>query len=70
MFDIAVMGMALVGATVEGANYNFADPADVDYSVFVPFNNSEYFHPYCVMDYSNLTSCQTVSLPLYVSDWL
>jgi hypothetical protein len=59
MFDIAVMGMALVGATSPGENYTYTN-SDVDYSVFIPFNSSEYFHPYCLMDYSNLTSCQTV----------
>jgi hypothetical protein len=63
MFDIAVMGMALIGATQAGQSYNFDAPGAVNYSVFVPFNSSEYFHPYCVMDYSNETSCQTVQTP-------
>lgn len=33
---------------------------DVDYSVFVPFNNQQYFHPYCnITDYNNYTDAQT-----------
>lgn len=42
----------------------------VDYSVFNPFNKQSYFHPFCLIDYSNTTSIQvcwegdnTVSLP-------
>ncbi|RDW87069.1 alpha-amylase [Aspergillus mulundensis] len=48
------------------------DPAtDIDYSVFTPFNNSDYFHSYCkITDWNNYTNaqlCQTgddkVALP-------
>ncbi|GAB7352422.1 hypothetical protein MBLNU459_g2841t2 [Dothideomycetes sp. NU459] len=42
----------------------------VDYSVFNPFDSESYFHPFCLIDYSNTTSIQqcwegdnTVSLP-------
>ena len=28
----------------------------VDYSTYNPFNNAEYFHPYCPIDYNNATS--------------
>lgn len=42
----------------------------VDYSVFKPFNNQSYYHPFCLIDYNNITSIQqcwegdnTVSLP-------
>lgn len=44
--------------------------ASVDYSIFVPFNSKSYFHDFCLIDYSNITSIQncwqgsnTVSLP-------
>lgn len=32
------------------------DAADVDYSIFNPFNQESYYHPYCTVDYSNITS--------------
>jgi len=35
----------------------------VDYSVFEPFNNQSYFHPYCAIDYDNATSIQEVGFP-------
>ncbi|KAF4633064.1 hypothetical protein G7Y89_g5062 [Cudoniella acicularis] len=42
----------------------------VDYSVFNPFNSESYFHPFCLIDYTNATSIKvcwegdnTVSLP-------
>jgi len=42
----------------------------VDYSIFNPFNDESYYHPFCLIDYSNATSIQvcwegdnTVSLP-------
>ncbi|KAJ5404568.1 hypothetical protein N7509_004439 [Penicillium cosmopolitanum] len=35
----------------------------IDYSVFTPFNNSDYFHPYCKItdwtNYTNAQNCQT-----------
>jgi len=44
--------------------------ACVDYSIFNPFNSASYFHPFCLIDYSNQTSIEqcwegdnTVSLP-------
>lgn len=30
-----------------------AAPADVDYSVLVPFDSEEYFHSYCSIDYND-----------------
>ncbi|KAF2768834.1 alpha-amylase [Teratosphaeria nubilosa] len=49
--------------------YNI-DPSAVHYSDFNPFNSSEYYHPYCAIDYSNTISEQqcwmgdeVVSLP-------
>lgn len=30
----------------------------VDYSIFVPFNSKSYFHDFCFIDYSNITSIQ------------
>lgn len=43
---------------------------NVDYSIFVPFNSQSYYHPFCLIDYNNITSIQqcwegdnTVSLP-------
>ncbi|OIW34382.1 glycoside hydrolase family 13 protein [Coniochaeta ligniaria NRRL 30616] len=42
----------------------------VDYSIFNPFNEQSYFHPFCLIDYSNQTSIEqcwegdnTVALP-------
>lgn len=42
----------------------------VDYSDFHPFNSKSYYHPFCLIDYSNSTSIQkcwegdnTVALP-------
>lgn len=33
--------------------------ADTDYSMFVPFNNKEYFHPFCyITDYGNMDDAQ------------
>lgn len=44
--------------------------ACVDYSIFTPFDSASYFHPFCLIDYSNQTSIEqcwegdnTVSLP-------
>ncbi|ESZ90168.1 glycoside hydrolase family 13 protein [Sclerotinia borealis F-4128] len=42
----------------------------VDYSIYTPFNSQSYYHPFCIIDYSNTTSIQVcwegdniVSLP-------
>jgi alpha-amylase len=53
MFDIAINGMALVG----GDTFDFKT---IDYSHFIPFNKSDYFHPYCPIDFSNDTSNDVV----------
>jgi alpha-amylase len=51
---------------------NGSNPAtSIDYSIFSPFNNAEYFHPYCKIsnweDFTNAQLCQTgdtyVALP-------
>ncbi|KAJ6084537.1 glycoside hydrolase superfamily [Penicillium sp. IBT 16267x] len=51
---------------------NGSDPAtSIDYSVFTPFNNADYFHPYCLIsnwnNYTDAQLCQTgdneVALP-------
>jgi hypothetical protein len=43
----------------------------VDYSQFNPFNKQSYYHPFCLIDYSNQTSVEQVSglaIPSY--SWL
>lgn len=30
----------------------------VDYSVFDPFDNQSYFHPFCLINYNNASKCQ------------
>ncbi|OQD84697.1 hypothetical protein PENANT_c012G11404 [Penicillium antarcticum] len=52
---------------------NGTDPAkEVDYSVFDPFNNKDYFHPYCkIKDWNNFTDaqlCQTGDLNVPLPD--
>lgn len=41
-----------------------AAPADVDYSVLVPFDSAEYYHDYCSIDYNDYED--TVCQPLYI----
>lgn len=43
-------------------NFAYAGPGqDTVYSDFVPFNSSEYFHPFCyITNYNNDTNAQTV----------
>ncbi|THC88087.1 hypothetical protein EYZ11_012469 [Aspergillus tanneri] len=64
MMDTVINNMAYIT--------NGSNPAThIDYSVFTPFNNSDYFHPYCkITDWNNFTNaqlCQTgdniVALP-------
>jgi alpha-amylase len=50
----------MVDVVVNHNGYNGA-PADVDYSVFNPFNKQEYFHPYCAIDYSDTSNAVWVS---------
>lgn len=33
----------------------------VDYSIFNPFDKESYYHPFCLIDYNNQTSMETVS---------
>nr|UBX54574.1 glycoside hydrolase [Aspergillus sp.] len=49
------------------------DPAKaIDYSVFTPFNSSDYFHPYCKItdwnDFSDAQLCQTGDLEVALPD--
>ncbi|KAJ5532021.1 glycoside hydrolase superfamily [Penicillium frequentans] len=39
---------------------NYSNPAtSIDYSVFTPFNNEDYFHPYCIItNWNNFTDAQ------------
>lgn len=43
-----------------------ASPADVDYSVFIPFDSADFFHDYCAIDYNNYddTVGGIIQLPL------
>ena len=45
-------------------NYAYAGPGqDTVFSDFVPFNSSEYFHPFCyISNYSNDTNAQMVRM--------
>lgn len=56
MMDTVINNMAYIT--------NGSNPAtNIDYSVFTPFNNADYFHPYCkITDWNNMTdaqNCQT-----------
>ncbi|CAK4033307.1 glycoside hydrolase family 13 [Lecanosticta acicola] len=35
-------------------------PDTIDYSIFVPFNDESYFHPYCAIDYSDDTNTTNI----------
>ena len=51
MVDVVVnnMAQAIIGSM----------PQPIDYSVFNPFNDAKYFHPYCnITDYANSTNAQ------------
>lgn len=45
MVDIVVNHYAWSGA-----------PDTVDYSTFGPFNNANYFHPYCAIDFNDISN--------------
>lgn len=47
----------MVDVVVNHNGYNGA-PSTVDYSDFYPFNQQSDYHPYCAVDYSNITSIQ------------
>jgi alpha-amylase len=56
MMDTVINNMAYIT--------NGSNPAThIDYSTFTPFNNSDYFHPYCKItdwtNYTNAQNCQT-----------
>ena len=53
MIDVVANNMAYAGAG-----------ADTDYSSFTPFNNKEYFHNLCLVNYSSTTNVQQVCLCL------
>ena len=42
-------------------------PKSVDYSVFNPFNNESYYHPYCAIDFDDMSN--TVSGPPVFAPW-
>ncbi|KGO74133.1 Alpha-amylase, fungi [Penicillium italicum] len=52
MLDTVINNMAYIT--------NGSNPAtSIDYSVFTPFNNADYFHPYCkISDWNNMTNAQ------------
>lgn len=59
----------MVDIVTNHMGYN-GGPSTVQYDAFHPFNNQSYYHPYCAVDYSNLTSIEqcwtgdaTVALP-------
>lgn len=52
MLDVVVGNMAFAGA-----------PEEVDYSVFAPFDQQTFFHPYCpIPDAGNVTGVQNVNV--------
>lgn len=65
MMDTVINNMAYIT--------NGSDPgAHIDYSVFTPFNSSDYFHPYCkITNWDNMTNaqlCQTGDLIVPLPD--
>jgi alpha-amylase len=52
MMDTVINNMAYIT--------NYSNPAtSIDYSVFTPFNNEDYFHPYCLItNWNNFTDAQ------------
>lgn len=63
-------GMYLMVDIVTNHMASNSAPAGVDYSKLTPFNKPSYYHPYCAIDYNNVTSIQqcwtgdaVVSLP-------
>ncbi|KAJ5799340.1 CAZyme family GH13 [Penicillium psychrosexuale] len=65
MMDTVINNMAYIT--------NGSNPAThIDYSVFTPFNNADYFHPYCkITNWENMTDaqrCQTGDLDVPLPD--
>ncbi|KAF9249089.1 CAZyme family GH13 [Penicillium roqueforti] len=65
MMDTVINNMAYIT--------NGSNPAThIDYSVFTPFNNADYFHPYCkIKNWENMTDaqrCQTGDLDVPLPD--
>jgi alpha-amylase len=54
------------------ATYGKNPATNIDYSVFTPFNNADYFHPYCkIHNWENMTDaqlCQTGDLQVPLPD--
>lgn len=44
------------------------DYPDIPYDTYVPFNSSDYFHPYCAIDYNNQTSAEQCWLDANLPD--
>ena len=59
MTDVGQWQYLMVDVVVNHNGYNGA-PSSIDYSVFNPFNDQSYYHPYCSIDYSDTSN--TVSL--------
>jgi alpha-amylase len=66
MMDTVINNMAQI---IPNGTY---PPDELDYSVFQPFNNKDYFHPYCkIKDWNNFTDaqdCQTGDLNVPLPD--
>jgi alpha-amylase len=59
MVDIVVNHMGYYcGAAEDGS---CGPEGTIDYSIYNPFNDESYFHPFCEIDYSNATSILDVS---------
>lgn len=41
----------------------------VDYSIYNPFNQQSYYHPFCLIDYSNQTSVEQVRSLVLRNEW-
>lgn len=41
----------------------------VDYSIYNPFNSQSYYHPFCLIDYSNQNSVEQVRSLLLMNAW-
>ncbi|KAK5120650.1 hypothetical protein LTR85_006008 [Meristemomyces frigidus] len=49
----------MVDIVVNHNGYNGA-PSTIDYSVFNPFNDEKYYHPYCSIDYSDTSNATNI----------
>ena len=63
MVDIVVNHMGYYCG--EAKDGSCGQPGTIDYSVFNPFNEESYYHPFCEIDYSNATSILDVSSGMF-----